>query len=92
MSTKRAHVVLPEELVAEIDKIAGARGRSAFLAELAQREIKRRRLAEFFQRTEPAWKDSNHPELEDGAAAWVHKLRQENEARMKKIQKQRDRK
>jgi len=92
MSTKRAHVVLPEDLVAEIDKIAGARGRSAFLSELAQREIKRRRLAQFFKRKEPAWKDADHPELKDGAAAWVRKLRQETEARFQRIQRQRDRK
>ncbi len=92
MSTKRAHVVLPEDLVAEIDKIAGARGRSAFLAELARREIKRRQLAEFFKRKGPVWKDADHPELKDGAAAWVRKLRQETEARLQRIQRQHDRK
>jgi len=35
-STRRAHVVLPKDLVRQIDKIVGARGRSAFLAELAR--------------------------------------------------------
>ncbi len=48
-STKRAHIVLPEELVQEIDKIAGSRGRSAFLADLAKREIKRQQLLEILQ-------------------------------------------
>jgi hypothetical protein len=38
-ATKRAHVVLSEDLVREIDKIAGSRGRSAFLSDLAEREI-----------------------------------------------------
>lgn len=92
MSTKRAHVVLPEDLVAEIDKIVGARGRSAFLADLARREIKRQRLLELFKRQGPFWKEEDHPELKDGAAAWVRKLRSESEARFQKIQKQRQRK
>ena len=62
-STKRAHVVLPEDLVREIDKIAGSRGRSAFLADLAKREIKRQQLLQLFKRKEPIWKDEDHPEL-----------------------------
>jgi hypothetical protein len=92
MATKRAHVVLPEELISEIDKMVGARGRSAFLAEVARREIKRRRLLQLFRRKEPIWKDADHPELKEGAAAWVRKLREESVARFQRIQKQRDRK
>jgi hypothetical protein len=86
MSIKRAHVVLPEKLVQEIDEIAGARGRSAFLAGLAERELKRRRLLRLFKRKDPIWKDENHPELRDGATAWVRKLRAETEARLRKIE------
>jgi hypothetical protein len=90
-STKRAHVVLPEDLVREIDKIAGSRGRSAFLADLARREIKRQHLLELFKRKQPIWKDEDHPELKHGAAAWVRKMRAENEARFQTIQKVRNR-
>jgi hypothetical protein len=85
MSTRRAHVVLPNDLVSEIDKIAGSRGRSAFLADLARREIKRRRLLELFKRKEPIWKDKDHPELKGGAAAWVREMRAQSEARFQKI-------
>jgi hypothetical protein len=80
-ATKRAHIVLPEEIVREIDKIAGSRGRSAFLADLAGREIKRHQLLNMFKREEPIWKDEDHPELKDGAAAWVRRIRAENETR-----------
>jgi len=90
-STKRAHIVLPEELVQEIDKIAGSRGRSAFLADLAKREIKRQQLLELFKSKEAIWKDEDHLELKDGAAAWVRKMRAENEARFEKIEEQRNR-
>jgi len=37
----RANVVLPDDLIAEIDKLAGSRGRSAFLAEAARDRIRR---------------------------------------------------
>ena len=46
MGSLRTHVILPEKLVAEIDALVGQRGRSAFLAEVAEREVKRRRLLE----------------------------------------------
>jgi len=91
MATRRAHVVLPEDLVTQIDKIVGARGRSSFLADLARREIKRRNLLEVFEREEPIWKEEDHPELKDGAAEWVRKMRAESEARFQRIQRDRDR-
>ncbi len=91
MSTRRAHIVLPEDLVSQIDKIVGSRGRSAFLADLARREIKRRHLLEVFRTEEPIWRDEDHPELKDGAAEWVRKMRAESEARFEKIQQHRDR-
>jgi len=79
MSTKRTHIVLPGELVREINEIAGPRGRSAFLADLARREAKRRRLLKIFQSEEPIWRDEDHPELQAGAAEWVRQMRQEPE-------------
>ncbi len=84
--------MLPENLVRQIDRIVGARGRSAFLAELARREIKRRHLLEMFRREEPIWKDEDHPELKEGAAEWVRKMRAQSEVRFRKIEQQRNRK
>jgi hypothetical protein len=81
MSTQRAHVILPERLVAEIDALVGARGRSAFLAETAEKELKRRKLLAFLESTEPAWREEDHPELADGTRAWVHALRGASERR-----------
>lgn len=78
MRTQRAHVVLPDELIKEIDALVGPRGRSAFLVETAIREVKRRKLLAFLQSDEPAWKDVDHPELAGGAEAWVRKLRMEH--------------
>jgi hypothetical protein len=61
--------------VREIDKIAGSRGQQ---------------LLQLFKRKQPIWKHEDHPELKDGAAAWVFKMRAESEARFQRIQEQRD--
>jgi hypothetical protein len=81
MNSKRTHVVIPESLVRAIDALVGKRGRSRFIAEAAAREVERRRLIEALEQASGAWKDENHPELKDGAAAWIRKQRQEDEKR-----------
>ena len=80
MGTLRAHIVLPEQLLAEIDAEVGPRGRSAFLVETAQAELRKRRLLAFLAKDDPAWKPENHPELAKGAAKWVGSLRKESGA------------
>lgn len=42
-------------------------------------EAKRQRLIELLSDPEPVWKSEDHPELKDGAAAWVHNMRQEDD-------------
>lgn len=86
MATQRAHVVLPAKLLQEIDALVGPRGRSAFLVETAERELKRRRLLAFLESNEPAWKEEDHPEIAAvGAAKWVHDLRHERSERQKQL-------
>lgn len=84
MVTKRTHVVLDGQLVKDIDRLVGPRQRSKFLTEAAQKELLRRRQVEALKAAAGAWKDSDHPELNEGSAAWVRKLRQESERRLKK--------
>ena len=76
---RRAHILLPEDLLREIDSLVGPRGRSAFLVETARNEVRRHRLLQFLESKDPAWRDEDHPELADGAGNWVGKLRAENE-------------
>jgi metal-responsive CopG/Arc/MetJ family transcriptional regulator len=75
MATTRTHVILPAEVLREIDALVGQRGRSAFLAEVAQQEVRRRKLLALLERKELAWKAKDHPELKRGAAAWVSEMR-----------------
>jgi hypothetical protein len=76
---RRAHILLPEDLLREIDSLVGPRGRSAFLVETARNEVRRHRLLQFLKSEDPAWKDEDHLELADGAGNWVRKLRAESE-------------
>jgi hypothetical protein len=84
MGSKRAHIVLPQELIAEIDSAVGPRGRSAFLVETARAELRRRRLLSFLRNDQPAWNEPDHPELAGGAGAWVKSVRSESEKRIPK--------
>lgn len=79
MGHQRTHVILPEALIAEIDALVGQRRRSAFLAEVAARELRRRRLLSLLASDKPIWNPADHPDIEKagGAAAWVKKLRRE---------------
>lgn len=79
MKTKRAHILLPYDLVKEIDSIVGPRGRSAFLVETAREAVRRKKLLRFLESDTPAWKEADHPELAGGAETWVRGLRQESE-------------
>jgi hypothetical protein len=82
MGQVRAHVVLPDRLAAEIDKIAGPRGRSAFLIASAEKEICRLKLLAFIADTDPVWQPEVHSEITVvGTASWVHNQRQKKSTR-----------
>ena len=83
MSNKRTHVVIPEQLVREIDSVVGHRQRSSFITQAAQKELLRMRQHEALLSTAGGWKDKDHPELKAGAAQWVKKMRQESEHRLR---------
>ena len=78
-NTQRAHILIPGDLLREIDALVGPRGRSAFLLETARQEVQRRKLLHFLESEEPAWKAEGHPELQRGAAEWVRQLREQSE-------------
>jgi len=76
---KRTHIVIPSALAEEIDELVGKRGRSSFLTDAARREVRRQQQLRALESACGAWKDEDHPELADGAASWVDKMRQEDE-------------
>jgi hypothetical protein len=46
--------------------------------EVLRQEVNRRRLLQFLSDPEPLWKDEDHPELKDGAEAFVRRMRDED--------------
>jgi len=87
MGTRRTHIVIPETLVSEIDRLVGKRGRSEFLAHAAEKELRRLQQIRALENVAGAWKDKDHPELKMGAASWVRELRKESEQRLHRTAK-----
>ena len=77
MKTVRTNVMLPADLLKEIDRVAGSRRRSAFLMEAAQERLARLRFDRAATRAFGAWKDEAHPGLETDAdlARYLTRLR-----------------
>ena len=81
---QRTHIVIPQELVNQIDSLVGKRSRSSFLVDAASRELKRLRQLKALRTAAGSWSDKNHPELKMGAAHWVKTMREHDEKRSHK--------
>jgi hypothetical protein len=90
MPRQRVMVPYPPDVIAEIDKIVSHGKRTAFLVELAKREIKLNRQRQALRAATGAWRAEDHPELAGGAASWVREIRQESVKRFEKIQRRRE--
>lgn len=77
----RTHVVMPKDLVEQIDELVGPRRRSEFLVELAEKELRRRRLLRSFQQVAGSLADVEIPgwETSESAAEWVRNLRRSSD-------------
>jgi hypothetical protein len=77
----RAHVIIDEVIVKEIDSLVGKRRRSSFISEATKKELKRLKQASLIKKLKGAWKDRDHPEMagKEGTYKWVRKLRDEDE-------------
>ena len=56
-------IQIPEEILEEVDQIAGKRGRSLFIAEAALEKLERERFLKILEETRGAWADKRHPDL-----------------------------
>lgn len=59
MALVRTNITIPEETLAIIDAVAGPRGRSAYIAELLAREVKRQRSLQIVRETAGALRDNS---------------------------------
>jgi Arc/MetJ-type ribon-helix-helix transcriptional regulator len=78
----RVHVVLPKDLLREIDARVGQRHRSEFIQEAVEEKLNRLRRVEAFERVVGSIPDGVVPEWDthESAVAWVRALREEWDA------------
>jgi len=62
MKTK-AHLVFPQEILDEVDQIAGKRKRSMFIVKATQEKLERERFLKTLEETKGAWTDRDHAKL-----------------------------
>jgi predicted transcriptional regulator len=73
----RTNLLLPSDLVSEVDRMAGPRGRSRYVAGAIEQRLRRDRWWAAAQATVGAWKD--HPLFPDdeSVVSWVRTIRSE---------------
>jgi metal-responsive CopG/Arc/MetJ family transcriptional regulator len=83
----RTHVVLRDDLVDELDKLVGKRGRSAFINDALEERLRREKLGRAMKAAAGIAKAEDYPEWEtpEKVAAWVRKLRRESNKRLEKL-------
>jgi hypothetical protein len=83
----RTHVILPAELIAEIDAAVGARKRSKFIQKAVEERLLRDRQMKGLDVAFGAWKDEDHPELcgPEGTEGWIRALREQSNQRLKEL-------
>ena len=86
----RTHVVLPEELVKEVDRLAGPRRRSEFIEAAVREQIRRQKQSEALRSTASILNPHDHPEWRtpEDVSRWVHESRmRDEEATRRKLQR-----
>lgn len=76
---RRTNLILPEALVDEVDRIAGPRMRSAYIAGAVEARLRQDRLKEVVERTRGVLAPEDYPEWStpEKVVAWVRARRAE---------------
>jgi hypothetical protein len=69
----RIHIILPDELVAEIDALAGPGKRSEYITDVLETKVRSERLRETIRRGAGILRDEDYPHWStpEKIAAWV---------------------
>lgn len=74
----RTNVTLPAELLAEVDELAGPRGRSQFVADAVAAKVKRERLRRVLDETRGALVGTSSYMSPDEAYRWIRSMREDD--------------
>lgn len=77
----RTNVVLSDDLVAEIDKLAGVRKRSKFLEEAARERVEREKLHAAFEKARGILKDDPRFSTRAKVRKYIRNFRRKNSYR-----------
>lgn len=77
MALARTNLTLPEDLLRDVDELAGPRGRSRYVAEAVAQRVKRDRLGKAIREAAGSLKGTPHEMSRDQVTAWVDLLRSE---------------
>lgn len=74
----RTHIMMPEEIIKQLNSFVGVRGRSKFIVDAVIERINRMRLKKAVAKVAGSLKDRDIPGWETGkkTSFWVHNLRQ----------------
>lgn len=86
MKTK-AHVIMNDDILNEIDRIAGKRKRSFFIEQATMEKLEREKFLNVLEETAGTWSDKRHPELKTGkdVEQYVKEKRRAYQKRLKRI-------
>ncbi|MGH2488896.1 MAG: hypothetical protein ACRDFR_04705 [Candidatus Limnocylindria bacterium] len=77
MALARTNLTLPEELLVEVDALAGPRGRSRYVAEAVAQRVKRDKLGKAIRDTAGILVGTPYQMNREDVTAWVDFLRSE---------------
>lgn len=89
----RTHIVVPEDLVREVDTVAGKRQRSCFVEEAIRDKLSRQALSAALAQSAGVLSPGDYPEwaTTEEVSAWVKAGRQDDDARLaRKLRASRD--
>jgi metal-responsive CopG/Arc/MetJ family transcriptional regulator len=78
MALVRTNLTLPEELMAQVDALAGPRGRSAFVAEAVAVRVRRERLRAALDAARGVYRGTSFDMSADEAYRWVREQREDD--------------
>jgi metal-responsive CopG/Arc/MetJ family transcriptional regulator len=83
----RAHVIVPDDLIAEVDKVVGPRKRSEFFVEAVRENLRRDRLMAAADPAAGSLVGVDRPgwETSESAAEWVRQQRREADRRLNEM-------
>lgn len=73
----RTNLLLPEDLVEQLDRVAGPRGRSRYVAEAVRERLRRDERMAAISAAAGIWRDHPLFPTDESVVEWVRELRRE---------------